>query len=137
MILKLLLNNQIIWMIFIKNIKEYNPKKKLKILITFDDMMADMLSNKKANPMVIELFIRGRKLNIFIVFITQSYFAVLKNIRLNSTHRFIMKIPNKLELQQTAFSHSSDIKLKDFINFYKKCTAKSYSFFQLLMLILD
>ena len=116
-------------MIFIKNIKEYNPKKKLKILITFDDMMADMLSNKKANPMVIELFIRGRKLNIFIVFITQSYFAVLKNIRLNSTHRFIMKIPNKLELQQTAFSHSSDIKLKDFINFYKKCTAKSYSFF--------
>ena len=137
MILKLLLNNQIIWMIFIKNIKEYNPKKKLKILITFDDMMADMLSNKKANPMVIELFIRGRKLNIFIAFITQCYFAVLKNIRLNSTHRFIMKIPNKLELQQTGFSHSSDIKLKDFINFYKKCTAKSHSFFQLLMLILD
>ena len=69
-----------------KNIGEYNPNKKRKILIVFDDMIADMLSNKKLNPLVAELFIRGRKLNISLVFITQSYFVFPKNIRLNSTH---------------------------------------------------
>ena len=77
-----------------KNVEEYNPNKEQKILIVFDDMIADMLSNKKLNPIVTELFIRGRKLNISLVFITQSYFAVWKNIRLNSTHYFVMKIPN-------------------------------------------
>ena len=87
-----------------------------------------MLNNKKCNPIVIELFIRGRKLNIPFVFITQSYFAVPKNIRLNSTHYFIMNIPNKRELPQIAFSHSSDIDFQDFMNLYKKCTAKPYSF---------
>ena len=76
-----------------KNIEEFNPNKELKILIKFDDIIADMLSHKKLNPIVTELFIRGKKLNISIVFITQSYFAVPKNIRLNSTHYFIMKIP--------------------------------------------
>ena len=94
-----------------KNIEVYNPNKKRKILIIFDDMIADMLSNKKLNPIVTELFIRGRKLNIS-VFITQSYFAVPENIRVNSRHYFIMKIPNKQELQQIAFNHSSDIDLK-------------------------
>ena len=69
--------------------------KKRKILIVFDDMSADMISNNKLNPIVTELFIRGRKLNISIVFITQSYFKVPKDVRLNSTHFFIMKIPNK------------------------------------------
>ena len=81
-----------------KNIEEYNPNKKRKISIVFDDMMPDMLSNKKRNPTVAELFIRGRKLNISLVFISQSYFDVPNNIRLNSTHYFIMKIPNKQEL---------------------------------------
>ena len=66
------------------NIEEYNPNKKLKVLIVFDDMIADMLTNKKLNPIVTELFIRGRKLNISLAFITQSYFAVPKNIRVNS-----------------------------------------------------
>ena len=75
-----------------------------------------------------ELFIRGRKLNISIVFITQSYFAVPRNIRLHSMHYFIMKIPNKRELQQIAFNHSSDNDFQDFMNFYKKCIAKPYSF---------
>ena len=75
-----------------KNVEEYNPNKKLKILIGFVDMIADMLSNKKHNPIVTELFIRGRKLNMSVVFIRQHYFAVPKNIRLNSTHEFIMKI---------------------------------------------
>ena len=82
-----------------KNTEEYNPNQKRKILIIFDDMMADMLSNKKLNPVKTELFIRGRKSNISLVFITQSYFAVPKIIRLNSTHYFIMKIPNKSELE--------------------------------------
>ena len=78
-----------------KNIEEYNPNKKPKILIVFEDMIAGMLNNKKINPIVTELFIRGRKLSISIVFITQFYFPVLKNIRLNSMHYFIFKIPNK------------------------------------------
>ena len=82
-----------------KKIEEYNPNKRRKILIVFDYMIADMLNNKKLNPIVTELFIIGRKLNISLVFITQSYFAVPRNIRLNSTHYFIIKIPNKRELQ--------------------------------------
>ena len=111
-----------------KNMKDYNSGKKRKILIVFDDMIADMINNKKLNPIVTELFIRDRKLNISIVFITQSYFKVPKDVRLNSTHFFIMKIPDKRELQQTALNHSPDIDFKDFIKVYKKCTAKPYSF---------
>ena len=95
-----------------KNIEEYNLGKKHKILIVFDDMIADMINNKKLNSIVTELFIRGRKLNISLVFITQSYFKVPKDVRLNSTHFFIMKIPNKRELQQIPLNHSSDIDFK-------------------------
>ena len=72
-------------------------------------MIGDILSNKKLNPVVTELFIRGRQLNIYLVFMTQYYFAVPKNIRLNSRNYFVMKIPNKRELQQIPFNHSSDI----------------------------
>ena len=78
-----------------QNINEYNEDKELKILIVFDDMIADVINNKKVNSIVADLFIRGRKLNISLVFITQSYFEVPKDVRLNSTHFFIMKIPNK------------------------------------------
>ena len=91
-------------------------------------MIPDMINNKILNSIVTELFIRSRKLNISIVFITKSYFKVPKDVRLNSTHFFIMKIPNKRELQQIALNHSSDISTKDFINIYKKCTAEPYSF---------
>ena len=94
-----------------KNIEEYSPNKKQKILIVFDDIIADMLSNKKLNPRVTELFISGKKVNICLVIITQFYFAVSKNVRLNSTHYFVIKIPNKRKLQQTAFNHSSDTNL--------------------------
>ena len=111
-----------------KNIKDYNPIKKRKVLIVFDDVIADMINNNKLNPIVTELFIRGRKRNISIVFITQSYFKVPKDVRLNSTHFFIMKIPNKRELQQTALNHSSDIDFKDFMEIYKKCTNEPYYF---------
>ena len=98
-------------------------------MIQCNDMIADILSNKNFNSIVSELFIRGRKLNISLVFITKSYFAVLRNIRANSTHYFVMKIPNKREFKQTAFNHSSDIDFRDFMNLYAKCTAKPYSFF--------
>ena len=111
-----------------ENIEDYNPIKKGKVLIVFDDIIADMLNNKKLNLVVTELFIRGRKLNISIVFITQSYFKVTKDVRLNSTHFFIVKIPNKRELQQIALNHSSDIDFKDFMNIYKKYTNEPYSF---------
>ena len=111
-----------------KNIEKYNPKKKRKILIVFNSIIADMLSNENLDPIVTKLSIRGRKSNIYLVFVTQSYFAVPKNFRLNSAHYFVMKIPNKKELQQIAFNHSSDIDFQEFMNFYKKCTAKPYFF---------
>ena len=97
-------------------------------MIVFDDMIFDMLSNNKRSPIVTEFLIRGKKQNVFLTFITQSHFAVPKNVGLNSTHYFVMKIPNKRELQQIAFNHSSDIDFQDFMNLYKKCTAKPYSF---------
>ena len=99
-----------------KNIDDYNPNQENKILIVFDDMIADMIHNKKLNSIVTELFIRGRKLNISLVFITQSYFKVPKDVRLNTTHFFIAKTLNKRELQQIAINHSSDISTKDFIS---------------------
>ena len=111
-----------------KNIDEYNPYKGNKILIVFDDMIANMIHNKKLNSIVTELFIIGRKLNISHVFITQSYFKVPKDIRLNTSHFFIAKITNKRELQQIAINHSSDISTKDFANIYRKCTDEPHSF---------
>ena len=111
-----------------KNINDYNPDKENKILIVFDDTIADMIHNKKLNSIVTELFIRGRKLNISLVFITQSYFKVPKDVRLNTTHFLIMKIPDKRELQQISINHSSNINTKDFIKIYKKSTDEPYSF---------
>ena len=110
-----------------KNINYYNPNKENK-LIVFDDMIADMIHNKKLDSLVTELFIRGRKLHISLVFITQSYFKDPKDVTLNTTHFFIAKISNKRELQQIVTNHSSDIRTKDFINIYRKCTGKPYSF---------
>ena len=107
MILKLLLNIQMILMKFKKILK--NTIQIKKILFAFDDLIADLLKNKKLNLVVTELIITGRKLNVFLVFITQTYFAVPKNIELNSTHYFIMKIPNEQTLQEMVFNPSSDI----------------------------
>ena len=111
-----------------KKINDYNTDKDCKILIVFDDMIADMINNNKLISILTELFIRGRKLNISLVFITQSYFKVPKYVRLNTTHFFITKNSNKRELQQIAINHSSDIDFKDFIAIYKKCTNEPYSF---------
>ena len=102
-----------------ENIEEYNSNKKRKILTVFDAMIADMLSDKNFNLIVTELSIRGRKPNISLVFITQSYFKVLKDVRLNTTHFFVMETPNKQELQQIAFNHSLDVKFKNFMNLLK------------------
>ena len=110
-----------------KNIDECNPYKENKILIVFGDMIADVIHNKKLNSIVPELFIRARKLNISLVFITQSYFRVPKDVRLNTSHFFIEKIPNKTELQQIAINHSSDINTKDFVNIYRKWTIFFFS----------
>ena len=111
-----------------KNIDEFNPYKKDKILIVFDDMIADMIHNKKLKSIVTKLFIRGRKFNISLVFITQLYFKVPKDVRLITNHFLIAKVPNKRELQQIAINHSSDINTKDFANIYRKCTDEPYSF---------
>ena len=88
---------------------DYNPSRKREILIVFDDMIADIMTNKEFKAIIRELFIRCRKLNISLAFITQSYFSVPKDVRLNSKHYLIMKTNNKRELQNIAINHSSDI----------------------------
>ena len=96
-----------------EKLEDYNPTRKRKTLTVFDDMIADIKSNKKLSLIVTELFLREKKLNITLVFISQSYFKVPKTIRLNATHCFIMKIPNKRELQEIASNHSYDTDFKD------------------------
>ena len=98
-----------------QNIDDYNSGRRIKVLIVFDEMIADIMNNKKFQAIIKELFIRCRKLNISLAFITQSYFSVPKDVRLNSTHYLIMKINNKRELQNIAVNHSADIDYKDFI----------------------
>ena len=101
-----------------KNIDKYNIDRERKILIVFDDIVADIIKNKKLNSIVTELFIKGRKLDISQYF--QSYFKVPKDARLYTTNIFISKIQNRRKLQQTAINRSSDISSKDFENIYKK-----------------
>ena len=110
-------------------IDDYNPKRKRKILIVFNDMIADISTNKRFQFIVKELFIRHRKLNLSFVFITKSYFLVPKYVRLNSTHCLIMKIHSKKKLQSIANDHSADIDYEDFMNIYREYTCKPYSFF--------
>ena len=105
-----------------ENIDGYNPSRKREILIVFEDMIADIMTNKKFKAIIRELFIRCRKLNISPVFMTQSYFFVPKDVRLNSRHYLIMKISNKRELQNIAINHSADIDYKDFMKIYRECT---------------
>ena len=102
-----------------ENIHDYNLNRKRKILIVFDDMIAETI--------IKELFSRCRKLNISLVFTTQSYFSVPKDVRLNSTHYLIMKINNRREWQSIAINHSADIDYKDFMNIYRECTKKPFN----------
>ena len=110
------------------NIDGYNPNRKRKILIVFDDMIADIMTNKKFQAIIKELFIRCRKLNILLVFITQIYYSVPKDVQLNPTHYLIMKINNKRELKNITKSYSADIDYKDFVKIYRECTKEPYSF---------
>ena len=114
-----------------ENINDYNPIRKRKKLIVFDDMIADIMGNKKFQAIIKELFIRCRKLNISLVFITQSYFSVPKDVRLNSAHFLSMKINNGIELQNVSRDHSADIDYQDFKNIYRECTKEPYNFLTL------
>ena len=111
------------------NINDYNPKRKRKILVVFADMIPDIMTNKKFQSIIKELIIRCRKLNIYLVFITQSYCSVPKEVRLNSTNYLIMKIRNRRELQNTAINHSSDIDYNDVLKIYRNFAKEPYSFF--------
>ena len=112
----------------LENIKDYNKRRKRKGLIVFDDMISHAMSDKKAQQVLKDLFIRWRKLNISLCFLTQSYFSVPKDVRLNCTHYIIFKLNNKRELQNIAINHSADIDYKDFIEIYKKCTKEPFNF---------
>ena len=102
--------------------------EKEKKLIFFDDMIADIMTNKRFPAIMKELFIRCRKLNVSLVFITQSYFSVPKDSRLNTTHYFIVKINNRIELKNIATDHSADIDYKDFMKIYSECTKEPFNF---------
>ena len=118
-----------------KNIEDYNPNKKRKILIVFDDMIAEMISNKNLNPVVTGLFIRGRKPNFSLAYITQSYFAVSKNIRLNSTNNFVMKIINKKDFQKLHLITYQILALKALWIFNKKVLQNHVLFWLLIPLL--
>ena len=111
-----------------EDIDLYNPNRKKKVLIAFDDMIADIMTNKKFQSIIKELFIRCREINISLVFVTQSYFSLPKDVRLNSTHYLIMKINNKRELQNIAINHSAGIDYKDLIKIYRECTKEPCNF---------
>ena len=120
-----MLSTQAIWMIFYENINEHNRNKKLKI---WSYLIENILDNEKLQPIRAELFVRTRRLNIFLIFITQPFFTLPKNIDSDFTQYFIIEISNKQEFQQIAPNHSSSINLKYFMKVYQKCTAKPYSF---------
>ena len=110
------------------DISSYNKKRENKVLIVFDDMIADIEYNKIFKKMIKELFYRGRKMNISIVFIMRCYFRALKNVRLNSTHYILMKIGNKEELRSIAEEKSGSVDYKDFLKMYNYCTSDPYCF---------
>ena len=103
-----------------ENTDDYNPSRKRKILILLDD--------KKFQSIIKELFIRYKKVNVSLVFITQSHTSVPKDVRLNSTQYLIMKISNRKELQNIAIIILADIDYKNFVRIYRECARKSHSF---------
>ena len=110
------------------DINNYNKNRDKKELIVFDDMIADIEYNKNFKRIIKELFYRARKINVSVVFITQSYFRALKDARLNSTHYILMKIGNKKELKRIAEEKPGHLDYKDFLKIYNCCTRKPYSF---------
>ena len=116
-----------------ENIDDYKPNSKRKILIAFDDIIADIMANKTFQTIIKELFIRCRKLNTRLVFIRQSYFSVPKDIRLNLTHYLIIKITSRKELENIAFNYPAEIDYNNFVRIYGEYTRKPYSFWQLIL----
>ena len=112
----------------LENINNYNKNRDKKVLIIFYDMIADIMRSKKFKAIVKELFMRCRKLNLSIVFITHSYFRTPKDARLNSTHYILMKISNKKELKSIAEENSGHLDFKEFLKIYNYCTKEPYSF---------
>ena len=110
------------------NINNYNKNRDKKVLTVFDDMIADIEYNKNFKQIIKELFYRARKINVSIVFITQSYFRALKDAILNSTHYILMKIGNKKELKRIVEEKSGHLDYKDFLEMYNYCTKGPYSF---------
>ena len=110
------------------DINDNNTNKDKKVLIVFDDMIADIEYNENFKLIIKELFYRARKINVSIVFITQSYFRTLKDAKLNSTHYILMKIGNKKELKRIAEEKSGHLDYKDFLKMYNYCTKDPYSF---------
>ena len=108
--------------------EDYNKKRKRKVLIVLDDMISSVMSDKKAQQVLKELFIRWRKLNISLCFLTQSYFSVPRNVRLNCTHYIIFKLNSRRELQNVAINHSDDIDYKDFVKIHRDFTKEPYNF---------
>ena len=119
-----------------ENIDDYNPSRKRKILIVFDDMIADIMANRQFQAITTKLFIRCRKLNISLVFITKSYFSVPKDVRLNSSHNLIMKINNRRNLRNIAIDDSADIDYKDFMKIYIECTKEPFNFLVIVVFFL-
>ena len=111
-----------------ENINDYNSKRRRKILIVFDDMIAYIMTNRRFQAVIKGLFITCRKLNISLAFITQFCFSVPKDVRLNSTYYLIIKINNRKELQNIAINHSTDIDYHDFVRIYRECTRKLHSY---------
>ena len=112
----------------LEDINNYNKNRDEKVLILFDDMIADIMRSEKFKAIVKEIFIRCRKLNISIVFITQSYFRTPKDARLNSTHYILMKMGNKKELKSIAEENSGHLDFKDSLKIYNYCTNELYWF---------
>ena len=110
------------------DINDYNKNRDKKVLIVFDDMIADIEYNKNSKRIIKELFYRARKINVSIVFITQSYFRALTDARLNSTHYILIKIGSKKELKRIAEEKSGHLDYKDFLKIYDYCTREPYSF---------
>ena len=110
------------------DINNYNKNRDKQVLVVFDDVIADIEYNKNFKGIIKELFYRERKINVSIVFITQSYFKALKDARLNSTHYILMKIGNKKELKRIAEEKSGHLDYKEFLKMYNYCTEEPYSF---------
>ena len=112
----------------LSNIEDYNKKRRRKVSIIFDDIISHVMSDKNAQKILKYLFIRCRKLNISKCFLTQSYFSVPKDVRLNCTHYILFKLNNRRELQNIAINHSADIDYKDFIKIYRDCSKEPFNF---------